>query len=110
MIHSSMARSALETFAAGIALEWSKFGIRAVCVSCGLIDTEGVRAYGGEELLDEWAEAVPMKRAGLAEEVGATIAFLASSGGGYVTGTTVVVDGGVDAWGLGIPPPAVEPR
>jgi citronellol/citronellal dehydrogenase len=109
MIHSSMARSALETFAAGIALEWSKFGIRAVCVSCGLIDTEGVRAYGGVALLDEWAEAVPMKRPGLAEEVGATIAFLASSGGGYITGTTVVIDGGVDAWGLGTPPPAIEP-
>jgi NAD(P)-dependent dehydrogenase (short-subunit alcohol dehydrogenase family) len=81
-----------------------------VCVSCGLIDTEGVRAYGDQVLLDEWAAAVPMKRAGLAEEVGATIAFLASSGGGYITGSTVVVDGGVDAWGLGIAPPAIEPR
>ncbi len=33
------------------------------------------------------------------------IAFLASPGGAYVTGTTVVVDGGVDAWGLAEPPP-----
>jgi len=109
MVHSSMARSALETFAAGIALEWSKFGIRAVCVACGLIDTEGVRSYGGQAVLDEWAATVPMKRAGLAEEVGATIAFLASPGGGYITGTTVVVDGGVDAWGLGATPPDLEP-
>jgi citronellol/citronellal dehydrogenase len=49
-----------------------------------------------------------MKRAGLAEEVGATIAFLASPGGGYITGTTVVVDGGADAWGLGTSPPDAE--
>src|SRR5205814_2055150 len=33
MIHSSMARSALETFAAGIAQEWSRFGIRGICVA-----------------------------------------------------------------------------
>jgi citronellol/citronellal dehydrogenase len=108
MVHSSMARSALETFAAGIALEWSKFGIRSVCVACGLIDTEGVRGYGGQVVLDEWAAMVPLRRAGLAEEVGATIAFLASPGGGYMTGTTVVVDGGADAWGLGSEPPPIE--
>jgi citronellol/citronellal dehydrogenase len=108
MIHSSAARSALETFAAGIALEWSRYGIRAVCVSCGLIQTEGILQYGGPELVDEFAEQVPLKRAGLAEEVGSTIAFLASPGAGYITGTTVVVDGGADAWGMGTAPPDLE--
>jgi citronellol/citronellal dehydrogenase len=109
VVHSSIARSALETFAAGIALEWSKYGIRAVTVSCGLIRSEGLLAYGGESLVDEWAETVPLKRAGLAEEVAATIAFLASDGAGYITGSTVVVDGGADAWGLGERPPDLEP-
>jgi citronellol/citronellal dehydrogenase len=109
MVHSSIARSALETFAAGIALEWSRYGIRAVTVSCGLILSEGLTAYGGEDLIDEWAATVPMKRAGLAEEVASTIAFLASDGAGYITGTTVVVDGGADAWGLGERPPELEP-
>jgi citronellol/citronellal dehydrogenase len=110
MVHSSIARSALETFAAGIALEWSRYGIRAVTVSCGLILSEGLAQYGGDGLIEEWATTVPMKRAGLAEEVAATIAFLASDGGGYITGTTVVVDGGADAWGLGEPPPDLEGR
>lgn len=109
MVHSSMARSALETFAAGIALEWSKYGIRAVCVSCGLIRTEGLMGYGGPDLLAHFETQVPMKRAGSADEVAATIAFLASAGGGYVTGTTVVVDGGTDAWGLGELPPDLDP-
>jgi citronellol/citronellal dehydrogenase len=109
MVHSSMARSALETFAAGIALEWSRYGIRSVCVACGLILTEGLLGYGGPALVDEWAYQVPMRRAGLAEEVAATIAFLASPGGGYVTGTTIVIDGGADAWGLAMPPPPAEP-
>jgi citronellol/citronellal dehydrogenase len=109
MIHSSMARSALETLAGGIALEWSKYGIRAVCVACGLIDTEGLGQYGGPELVDELAAQVPMRRAGSPDEVASTIAFLASPGGRYVTGTTVVVDGGADAWGAGIEPPPTLP-
>ena len=109
MVHSSMARSALETFAAGIALEWSRYGIRAVCVAAGLIQTEGVLGYGGQELVDAYAAQVPLRRAGTADEVGRTIAFLASAGGGYITGTTVVVDGGADAWGAGTLPPDLEP-
>jgi NAD(P)-dependent dehydrogenase (short-subunit alcohol dehydrogenase family) len=108
MIHSSMARSALETFASGIALEWSRYGIRAVCVAAGLVQTEGVLAYGGQELVDRFAEQVPLRRAGTAEEVAAVIAFLASPGGAYITGTTVVVDGGADAWGIAESPPALE--
>jgi citronellol/citronellal dehydrogenase len=108
MVHSSMARSALETLAAGIALEWSKYGIRAVCVAAGLIRTEGSLGYGGQTVLDAFAEQVPMRRPGTPEEVAATIAFLASDGGGYITGTTVVVDGGTDAWGMGMAPPDPE--
>lgn len=108
VVPSSMARSALETFAAGIALEWSRFGIRAVCISPGVIQTEGILQYGGQEVVDAFAGQIPMRRPGTPEEVAATIAFLASDGGGYITGTTVVVDGGADAWGLGHEPPPLE--
>ncbi len=37
------------------------------------------------------------------------IAFLASPGGAYVTGATITIDGGADAWGMGMPPPDLEP-
>jgi len=109
VVASSAARAALENLAGGLSNEWSRFGIRAVAVACGLIDTEGLRGYGGEALVREWERQVPMKRAGLPEEVGAAIAFLSSAGGAYVTGTTVVVDGGADAWGLAMEPPAIDP-
>jgi citronellol/citronellal dehydrogenase len=109
MAHSSTARSALETMASSLSNEWSRFGIRAVCIAAGLIQTEGVLQYGGQEVVDAFAKEVPMKRPGSEEEVASTIAFLASAGGGYVTGSTVLVDGGADAWGLGAPPADLEP-
>jgi citronellol/citronellal dehydrogenase len=108
MAHASTARSALETMASSLSNEWSRYGIRAVCVAAGLIQTEGVLQYGGQELVDAFAQEVPMKRPGSAEEVATTIAFLASAGGGYITGSTVLVDGGADAWGLGTQPAPLE--
>jgi NAD(P)-dependent dehydrogenase (short-subunit alcohol dehydrogenase family) len=108
MAHSSAARAALENMAAALSNEWSRYGIRAICVACGLIQTEGMLQYGGQDVIDEYAGTVPMRRAGSAEEVAGVIAFLASPGGAYVTGTTVVVDGGADAWGMGTAPPELE--
>jgi citronellol/citronellal dehydrogenase len=107
MVHSAAARAALENLAGGLAIEWSRYGIRAVCVACGAIDTEGFRNYG-DAWIEEATKTVPLGRLGSVDEVASTIAFLASAGGGYITGTTVVVDGGVDAWGLGMAPPARE--
>ena len=109
MVHSSTARAALENLASSLSNEWSKYGIRAICVACGLIRTEGVMQYGGEEAVASFEAMVPARRAGTADEVAAMIAFLTSSGAAYVTGTTVVVDGGADAWGIGAEPPALEP-
>lgn len=108
MAHSSMARSALETMAASLSNEWSRFGVRAVCIAAGLIETEGLQQYGSDAVVAEYAAQVPMRRAGLPEEVAATIAFLASAGGAYITGSTVLVDGGADAWGQGMAPPELE--
>ncbi len=102
--HATAARAALENLAAGLAVEWSRFGIRAVCVSIGSIETEGLGSYGPDSLA-EARRQVPLGRLGTPAEVGELVAFLATPGGAYVNGTTVVVDGGVDAWGLGEPPP-----
>jgi citronellol/citronellal dehydrogenase len=107
MVHASAARAAVENLAGGLACEWSKYGIRAVCVDPGNISTEGLSSYDAD-LVSEWERAVPLGRLGEPEEVATLIAFLVSPGASYITGTTIVIDGGVDAWGLGGYPPRVD--
>jgi citronellol/citronellal dehydrogenase len=105
--HAAAGRAAVANLATGLALEWSRYGIRSVCVVPGMIDTEGLAGYGAEAV-EAWRRTIPLGRLGRPEEVGALIAFLASAGGAYVTGGTILVDGGVDAWGQGEPPPPLE--
>ena len=95
MAHAAAARAAVENLAGSLALEWSPHGIRTVCVALGNIATEGLDGYGPERVA-AWEEEAPLGRLGTPEEAAALIAFLVSSGGGYVTGTTVVMDGGLD--------------
>lgn len=105
--HGASARAAVENLATGLALEWSRYGIRTNCVSAGTIATEGLQQYG--DLVSEWVETIPMKRLGTPEEVAAVIAFLVSDAASYITGSVVTVDGGADAWGVGGNPPPLEP-
>jgi citronellol/citronellal dehydrogenase len=107
MVHASAARAALENLAAGLSNEWGGYGIRTVCLALGNILTEGLEGYGRERVA-EWERGVPLGRLGTPEEVAAVIAFIVSEAGGYVTGTTVVIDGGLDAWGLAELPPAAK--
>jgi citronellol/citronellal dehydrogenase len=95
MAHAAAARAAIENLAGSLALEWSKHNVRAVCVALGNIATEGLDGYG-EERVAEWEGEVPLGRLGTPEEAAALITFLVSPGGAYVTGTTVVMDGGLD--------------
>jgi citronellol/citronellal dehydrogenase len=95
MAHAAAARAAIENLAGTLALEWSEHGIRTVCVALGNIATEGLDGYG-EERVAEWEREIPLGRLGAPEEAAALIAFLVSPGGAYVTGTTVVMDGGLD--------------
>jgi citronellol/citronellal dehydrogenase len=94
MFHSSAARAAVESMTRTLATEWGGRGVRLTCVAPGTIDTEGWRAYG--EAPEDVAATIPVGRLGTAAEVAQLIAFLASPAGDFVTGTTVVIDGGVD--------------
>jgi citronellol/citronellal dehydrogenase len=102
--HAAAARAAVTNLASGLALEWSRHNIRSVCLAVGTIASEGLEQYGAEEI-DRWRRSIPLGRIGTPQEVAGLIAFLAGPGGAYITGTTIAVDGGADAWGLAEPPP-----
>ena len=51
--------------------------------------------YQPGELMKEWVNNIPMKRAGKAEDVAGLVAFLASEDAEYITGQTINVDGGL---------------
>jgi citronellol/citronellal dehydrogenase len=94
MVHSSAARAGTEAVARVLSVEWGRYGIGLVCVAPGWIDTEAMRGYGDDA--EQVARLVPMRRLGTAEEVADTIAFLASPAASYITGTTIVIDGGIE--------------
>jgi citronellol/citronellal dehydrogenase len=93
--HAASARAALENLSGGLAAEWGPHGIRVIALALGNIRTEGLEGYG--EDLRAMAAEVPLGRLGTPEEVAVTTAFLASPAAGYVSGTTVTIDGGLDA-------------
>jgi NAD(P)-dependent dehydrogenase (short-subunit alcohol dehydrogenase family) len=83
-----------------MALDGAAVGIRVNAVSPGYIDTPNLRGYFNAQSQPQQAEnaaasASPLGRLGAPSEVAAVIAFLASDAASFVTGTTVVVDGGV---------------
>jgi 3-oxoacyl-[acyl-carrier protein] reductase len=75
-----------------VAAEVARRGVTVNAVAPGFIDTEMTK-----DLPETVLEAVPARRAGTPEEVGAAVRFLASDAAGYVTGTTLFVDGGMSA-------------
>jgi citronellol/citronellal dehydrogenase len=107
MVHATAARAAVENLACGLALEWSRYGIRSVAVAPGSILTEGLEQYS-DQAIREWEQGVPLGRLGRPDDVADVITFLATPAARYITGTTVVVDGGADAWGAGRPVPPKE--
>ncbi|MEI7742339.1 MAG: SDR family oxidoreductase [Chloroflexota bacterium] len=79
-----------------MAAEWAGQGVRVVAVAPGVIDTPMLRMMddpiAGLAYLDA---SVPLRRLGTAGEVAAVICFAASAEASYLTGTTIVVDGGL---------------
>ena len=76
-----------------IAAEVARRGVTVNAVAPGFISTD----MTAELATDEIVKAIPARRQGTPEEVAAAVRFLASADAGYVTGTTLYVDGGMSA-------------
>ena len=74
-------------------IELAKYGITVNAVMPGNIMTEGLQGLG-KEYLETMAASIPLKRLGTVDDIGHAAAFLASREAAYITGQTIVVDGG----------------
>jgi 3-oxoacyl-[acyl-carrier protein] reductase len=91
--HYAASKAGMLGFMRTAAIELAKSGITVNAVLPGNIVTEGLSAMG-QEYLDGMAASIPLRRLGEVEEIGHTVSFLASEGAAYITGQTIVVDGG----------------
>ena len=82
--------------ARNLATEYGPKNIRANCIAPGLIRTDFARAlWENEKILSERTASTPLRRIGEPDEVAGAVVFLASDAGAFITGETLVIDGGV---------------
>lgn len=81
-----------------LAVEWGGRGIRANTIAPGLVRTDFARAlWEDEALLRRRTRETPLGRIGEPDEIAGAAVFLASAAGRFMTGQTMVIDGGVTA-------------
>jgi NAD(P)-dependent dehydrogenase (short-subunit alcohol dehydrogenase family) len=100
--HAGAAKAGIENLMRNLALEWGRYGIRCNSIVPGPIaGTEGAGRLSEQIGEDTWAAMVPLGRFGSLAEITAMTLVLASPLAAYVTGATIVVDGGYALNGAG---------
>ncbi|XP_074729624.1 peroxisomal trans-2-enoyl-CoA reductase isoform X3 [Strix uralensis] len=97
MSHTGAARAAVSNLTKTLALEWAHSGVRINSVAPGLVFSETALANYGEQGAMMWLKSipkVPAKRSAVPEEISPAVCFLLSPAASYITGITMVVDGG----------------
>jgi len=92
----AISKAAGMQLARNLALEWGKHNIRVNCIAPGLIKTDFARALWEDKALMERRMAqTPLGRIGEPADIAGVALMLAADAGRYVTGQTIVVDGGI---------------
>jgi NAD(P)-dependent dehydrogenase (short-subunit alcohol dehydrogenase family) len=96
----AVSKAADMQLARNLAVEWGKHNIRVNCIAPGLVKTDFARAlWENPELLARTQAATPLGRIGNPDDIGGIAVFLASRAGAFVTGQTIVADGGITITG-----------
>lgn len=94
LTHYAAAKAGVNGFIRAAALELAPLKVRVNGVEPGMIQTPAMDNLGDASLNARIAAAVPLGRLGEPDDIAATMRFLASEGAAYITGQTIVVDGG----------------
>jgi citronellol/citronellal dehydrogenase len=105
MAHSSAARAAVENLTRVLSIEWSRFGILLTAIAAGHFETETLKTKYPRQVVESVASTVPLQRLGQPEEFARLVAFIATPGGDYLSGTVLTMDGARDNWFGPWPPP-----
>lgn len=102
--HVGAAKAGVEMLMKDLALEWGRHGIRVNSLVPGPIEgTEGVkRLVASDAIKAKLTRAIPLGRFGTIDDIGGVAVFLASPLASYVTGATIVADGGQNLPGSGV--------
>ena len=92
--HYAASKAGINGFIRAAALELSQYRITVNGIEPGLVLTPGTEKVISEEKQRRWAKFVPLKRWGEPYEIAHAMLYLASAEAGYVTGQTLIIDGG----------------
>lgn len=90
----SAAKAGVIRLTEALAVEWSRYGIRVNAIAPGFFVTDINREFFGTPQSDTMMKRVPMRRPGELPDLDGAVLLLASNAGGYLTGSTITVDGG----------------
>jgi len=94
-------RGGIRQLTMSLADDWGKHGITVNCLAPGWFHTEQNKAlYEDQEWVNYLCERIPVKRPGEPNDLDGAIAFLASESSRYITGQTILVDGGISTGSL----------
>lgn len=92
----ALSKAAEMQLARNLAVEWGRDNIRVNCLAPGLVRTQFSKAlWQDTEALRRTVASHPLGRIGVPEDIAGAAVFLASQAGSFVTGQTIVIDGGV---------------
>lgn len=92
-VNYAAAKSGIHGFTKALAQEGAKFGVTVNAIAPGYIDTDMVAAVP-EPVLEKIVAKIPVGRLGQANEIARGVAFLCSENAGFVTGSTMSINGG----------------
>ncbi|RDE06023.1 acetoacetyl-CoA reductase [Sphingomonas aracearum] len=92
-VNYAAAKSGIHGFTKALAQEGARFGVTVNAIAPGYIDTDMVAAVP-EDVLEKIVAKIPVGRLGQAHEIARGVAFLCSEDGGFVTGSTLSINGG----------------